>query len=168
MSHPFPARLRLAGGALLVLPLVLAACSSNAGSGGSSAGSAGSSATANSNLQHAGATVLSQMAAYKAKATACQSDSNSVVCLEGADRTLGNQVHTYANLLAVGKGFSAPQNDIVAARNSAQTLANSLEILGDAQPTQSNYNQVLNTFNLNGAIAQLRTAVQKLDPAIGG
>ena len=90
------------------------------------------------------------------------------MCLEHADLTLGNQVHAYANQLAVGKGFSAPQNDIVAARNSAQTLANSLEILGDAQPTQSNYNQVLNTFDLNGAIAQLRTDVQKLDRAMSG
>jgi hypothetical protein len=108
------------------------------------------------------------MAAYGSKATSCKSATSPVVCLEGADRALGNQVHTYANLLAVGKGFTAPQNDIVAARNSAQTLANSLEILGDAQPTQSNYNQVLNTFDLNGAIAQLRAAVQKLDAASGG
>jgi hypothetical protein len=91
-----------------------------------------------------------------------------VVCLEHADLTLGNQIHDYANMLAVGKGFNAPQNDIVNARNSAQTLANSLEILGDAQPTQANYNQVLNTFDLNGAIAQLRADVQKLDRALGG
>jgi hypothetical protein len=108
------------------------------------------------------------MAAYAATATACKSEPNPVVCLESADRTFGNQVHTYANLLAVGKGFSAPQKDIVTARNSAQTLANSLEILGDAQPTQANYNQVLNTFNLNAAIGQLRTNVQSLDGALGG
>ena len=44
----------------------------------------------------------------------------------------------------------------------------SLEILGDAQPTQANYNQVLNTFNLDGAIAQLRGNVQTLDRALGG
>jgi hypothetical protein len=108
------------------------------------------------------------MTTYASKAAACKSASSPVVCLEHADLTLGNQVHAYANQLAVGKGFSAPQNDIVGARNSAQTLANSLEILGDAQPTQSNYNQVLNTFDLNGAIAQLRTDVQKLDRAMGG
>ena len=89
------------------------------------------------------------------------------MCLETADRTLGDQIHAYANVLAVGKGFSAPQNDIVNARNSAQTLANSLEILGDAQPTQANYDQVLNTFDVNGAIAQLRGDVQKLDGALG-
>ncbi len=88
----------------------------------------------------------------------------------GARRTstLGNQVHTYANLLAVGKGFSAPQSDRAGARNAAQTLANSLEILGDAQPTQANYDQVRNNFNVDGAIGQLRGAVQKLDGALGG
>ena len=53
-------------------------------------------------------------------------------------------------------GFTAPQADVRAARNDAQTLANSLEILGDAQPTQANYDQVLNTFNVNAAITQLQ------------
>jgi hypothetical protein len=108
------------------------------------------------------------MTTYESKAAACKSASSPVVCVEHADVTLGNQVHAYANMLAVGKGFNAPQNDVVGARNSAQTLANSLEILGDAQPTQSNYDQVLNTFDLNGAIAQLRGDVQKLDRALGG
>jgi hypothetical protein len=146
--------------ALLSLPLVLAACSSGSGPGGSG--------SANSGLQGDGATVLSQMTTYESKAASCKSASNPVVCLEHADLTLGNQIHDYANMLAVGRGFNAPQNDIVSTRNSAQTLANSLEILGDAQPTQANYNQVLNTFNLNGAIAQLRTDVQRLDRALGG
>ena len=54
------------------------------------------------------------------------------------------------------------------ARNSAQTLANSLEILGDAQPTQANYDQVRNTFNVNAAIAQLQRAVSKVHHSIGG
>ena len=42
-----------------------------------------------------------------------------------------------------------------------------MEILGDAQPTQSNYDQVLNTFNVNGAIAQLQHAATKLNAALG-
>jgi hypothetical protein len=112
--------------------------------------------------------LLGHLTAYESKAASCKSASSPVVCLEGADRTLGGQVHTYANLLAVGKGLAAPQSDVLAARNQAQTLANSLEILGDAQPTQSNYDQVLNNFNLNGAIGQLRSAVQKLNAAVGG
>jgi hypothetical protein len=139
--------------------LVLAACSS-AGSGGS--------ASPDSSLKTEGTTLLSQLTTYGSKAAACKSASSPIVCLEQANITLGNQIHDYANILAVGKGFSAPQGDIVTARNAAQTLANSLEILGDAQPSQSNYNQVLNTFNLNGAIAQLRSDVQKLDGELSG
>jgi hypothetical protein len=150
------------GWAVLALAPVLAACSS--GSGGSGSGSA----SADSSLKNAGAQVLSNMTKYASKARACTSASSPVVCLEHADVTLGNEIHDYANMLAVGKGFTAPQDDIVTARNSAQTLANSLEILGDAQPTQANYNQVLNTFNLNAAIAQLHSDVQKLDGALGG
>jgi hypothetical protein len=152
------------GWALLALAPVLAACSS--GSGGSGSGSA--SASANSSLKNAGAKVLSNMTKYVSTARACTSASSPVVCLEHADVTLGNEIHDYANMLAVGKGFTAPQGDIVTTRNSAQTLANSLEILGDAQPTQANYNQVLNTFNLNAAIAQLQGDVRSLDGALGG
>jgi hypothetical protein len=160
VSRPISSRRQITELALLALPLVLAACSSGPASGGSG--------SANSGLQSGGAKVLSQMTSYSSTASSCRSASSPVVCLEHADRTLGNQIHAYANMLAVGKGFSAPQSDLVSARNSAQTLANSLEILGDAQPTQSNYNQVLNTFDLNGAIAQLRGDVQKLDRALGG
>jgi hypothetical protein len=153
--------LRRLGWALGALPLALAACSSSPGSAGSTQGSA------NASLQLADATVLTDLSTYGSKATSCKSNSSPVVCLETADRTLGGQVHTYANLLAVGKGFTAPQSGVLAARNDAQTLANSLEILGDAQPTQSNYNQVLNTYNLSGAIGQLRSAVHKLDGSLG-
>jgi hypothetical protein len=154
VSRPSQPRLRIAGLALLALPLVLAACSSGSGPGGSG--------SANSSLQSDGAKVLSQMTAYASKAASCKSASSPVVCLEHADLTLGNQIHAYANSLT-----RARQSDVASALNSAQTLANSLEILGDAQPTQANYNQVLNTFNLDGAIAQLRTDVQKLDRALG-
>jgi hypothetical protein len=110
---------------------------------------------------------LSNIGTYKARANTCKTASNPVVCLEAADRTLGGQIHEYANLLATGRGFSAPQADLLDARNAAQTLANSMEILGDAQPTQSNYTQVLNTFNVNAAIGQLRGAAQKLNAALG-
>ena len=171
MTRPSPRRLRAAAWTLAALPLALAACSSSPGSGSSAPGStaAGSTApsTSNSSLQSADAKLLANISDYESKASSCKSASNSVVCLEMADVDLGNEVHTYANLLAVGKGFTAPQSDVVATRNDAQTLANSLEILGDAQPTQSNYNQVLNTYNLDGAITALRSAVSKLNGAVG-
>ena len=148
--------------ALAALPLVLAACGSSPGSNG------GAASSADASLQKAGSTLLADLRAYQAQATKCKTESNPVVCLESADRTLGNQIHDYANVLVTGHGFSAPQADVLAARNAAQTLANSMEILGDAQPTQSNYNQVLNTFNVDSAVAGLRSAATKLRDAAGG
>ena len=139
------------GWAVAALPLVLAACGSGPSGSGDTAGQ-----SPNASLQNADRSAQSAMHAYLEKATQCKSASSPVVCLEAADRTLGNKIHDYANVLATGHGFSAPQADLTAARNAAQTLANSLEILGDAQPTQANYDQVLNTFNLNAAIAQLQ------------
>jgi hypothetical protein len=148
--------------ALAAVPLVLAACGSSPSSG------SGSSTSADSSLEKAGSTLLANLRTYEVQAAKCKSASNPVVCLEAADRTLGGQVHDYANLLAVGHGFHAPQADLLGARNAAQTLANSMEILGDAQPTQSNYDQVLNTFNVNSAISQLKGAVARINGALGG
>ena len=147
------------------LALVLAACGS--GSGGSG-GSAGSQQSPDARLKLAGVTVLAQMASYQAAAHRCASQPDSVVCLEAADRMLGGQIHTYANVLAVGHGFTTPRGDLTDARNRAQTLANSLEILGDAQPTQANYNQVLNTFNVSAAISRLQSAVRTANTSTGG
>ena len=42
-----------------------------------------------------------------------------------------------------------------------------MEILGDAQPNQANYNQVLNTFNVNNAISSLQAAVAKVQADLG-
>ena len=142
-----------------LVPVVAASCSSGTG---------GSPPPADASLKSADAAVVAAMSSYPAKVSLCRTASSPVVCVEAADRTLGNRIHTYANLLAVGHGFSAPQADLTAARNAAQTLANSLEILGDAQPTQANYNQVRNTFNVDAAIARLRSAVTKVDGTLGG
>jgi hypothetical protein len=135
----------------------LAACSSG---GGSATGSPSQSADAR--LASAGTTLQNQIAQYQSTVTGCKTASSPVVCVEKADRTLGDQVHDYANVLAVGHGFTAPPTALSKATEAAQTLANSLEILGDAEPTQSNYNQVLNTFDVNGAIAQLQGDVSAL------
>jgi hypothetical protein len=157
---------------VVLAPLVLAACGSGSGSGSgghatATTSSGGTIASSNAQLKSAGTTMLAQLTKYNAQATACQTQSTPVVCVEAADRTLGGQIHTYANLLAVGHGFSAPSGDLNAARNAAQILANSLEILGDAQPTQANYNQVLNTFNLSAALSQLRTTITTLSGQLG-
>lgn len=150
------------GSAVVPLVLVLAGCS--AGSGGAGGHSA-SSATAS--LGGADRTVQSAMTSYLAGVGDCAKESSPVVCLEAADRKLGNSIHAYANLLAVGHGFAVPQADLTTTRDAAQTLANSLEILGDAQPTQANYDQVLNTFNVNSAISQLQADVTTLGGSLG-
>jgi hypothetical protein len=158
MTRPSLITLRRTWWALV--PLVMASCGSGSGPG-TSPGSADGS------LKSADAAVLAAMSSYAGKVNLCQGAASPVVCLEAADRTLGNRIHTYANLLAVGHGFSAPQADLATARNTAQTLANSLEILGDAQPTQANYDKVRNTFNVNGAITQLQDAVTTVTGALG-
>jgi hypothetical protein len=143
------------------LALVLAGCGSGGGSGGTTTTSPDTS------LGSAGATVQAAMKDYLSGVGGCAKQSSPVVCLEAADRKLGNAIHVYANVLATGHGFSAPRADESTTLNQAQLLANSLEILGDAQPTQSNYNQVLNTFNVNSAITQLQRDVTKLAGALG-
>ncbi len=148
--------------ALALVPLVVASCGTDAGPGSGS-----STRSPDTRLKDADGAVLTAMTGYVAKVTSCKADSSPVVCLEGADRALGGEIHTYANLLAVGHGFTASQADLTAARNAAQTLANSLEILGDAQPTQANYDQVLNTFNVDAALGQLRSDVMKVSGTLG-
>ena len=161
-THTFR-RARWARGITLApLLLVLAGCGS--GSGGSGGDSPPS---ANGSLKNATSTVQSAMKSYLADVGGCAKQARPVVCLEAADHKLGDQIHTYANLLAVGRGFTAPQADLEATRDAAQTLANNLEILGDARPTQANYDRVLNTFNVKSAITQLQSDVTNLGASLG-
>jgi hypothetical protein len=150
---------RHAGWTLALVPLVvvLAGCSS----GGS--GSGGTTTTSpDASLVSADATVQSAMKSYLTEVGGCAKQSSPVVCLEAADHKLGNAIHVYANVLATRHGFTAPQADQTTTLNEAQLLANSLEILGDAQPTQANYNQVLNTFDINAAVTALQGDVSTL------
>jgi hypothetical protein len=158
------------GLALVPLVVALAGCSSG---GGGSAASGGSTTTgttpqqADAALKSAGKSVQSAMQLYLGAVGGCAQKASPVVCLEAADHTLGDKIHAYANLLARHEPFTASQAAVTAALNSAQTLANSLEILGDAQPTQANYNQVLNTFNINAAITALQGDVSALAGSLG-
>ena len=155
---------RHAGWTLALVPLVvvLAGCSS----GGS--GSGGTTTTSpDASLEGADASVQSAMTSYTSKVAGCAKQSSPVVCLEQADLKLGDKIHVYANVLATGHAFTAPRADQTTTLNEAQLLANSLEILGDAQPTQANYNQVLNTFNVNSAITQLQGDVTTLAGSLG-
>jgi len=148
--------------ALAPLVVVLAGCSSGGGGSGANA-----TQSADASLESGGASVQSAMNGYLTDVAGCAKQSSPVVCLEAADRKLGDNIHDYANVLATRHGFTAPRPDLTAALNEAQTLANSLEILGNAQPTQANYNQVLNTFNVNSAITQLQGDVSKLGTSLG-
>jgi hypothetical protein len=154
---------RLAPWAVVAVALTLASCGSGPGTG---TGSSAPSVAPDTSLKTAGVTVLAQVGLYQSTSRGCAAQANPVVCLEAADRTLGGQIHTYANVLAVGHGFTSPQADLTSARNKAQTLANSLEILGDAQPTQANYDQVRNTFNVSAAIGQLQRAVRTVNDTL--
>lgn len=156
--------LRLAPWALVPMALALASCGSGSGTG---TGSSTPSVSPDATLKTAGLTLLTQVGGYQSTSRGCAAQATPVVCLEAADRKLGGQIHTYANVLAVGHGFTPPLADLTAARNKAQTLANSLEILGDAQPTQANYDQVRNTFNVNAAIGQLQGAVRRVNETLG-
>ena len=118
-------------------------------------------------VKSAGENVQSAMQLYLAAVGGCAQKPSPVVCLEAADHTLGDKIHAYANLLARHEPFTAPRGDVTSALNSAQTLANSLEILGDAQPTQANYNQVQNTFNITAAITALQGDVSTLAGSLG-
>jgi hypothetical protein len=154
------------------VPLVvaLAGCSSGGSGSPSSKGSTTAGTTpqqADAALKGAGQSVQSAMQLYLAAVGGCAQKPSPVVCLEAADHTLGDKIHAYANLLARHEPFTAPRADVTSALNSAQTLANSLEILGDAQPTQANYNQVLNTFNVSSAITALQGDVTTLASSLG-
>jgi hypothetical protein len=163
-----PTRSRHGWWALALLPVLLAACgSSPARPSGTGSGTPSTTATSASELRNDDSSVLADLTSYLSKASACKSQSSPIVCLEAADRTLGGQIHDYANKLAVGGGYGGSAADVTAARNSAQLLANSMEILGDAQPTQANYDQVLNTFNVNNAIESLQKDVAKVQSSLG-
>ncbi len=153
--------------ALVPLVAVLAGCSSGTGAPGGSSARTTTPRQAGAALVAADKTVQSAMTTYFAQAGACANQSSPVVCLEAADHTLGDAIHTYANLLAAHHTFKVSGTDLSTTLNAAQPLANSLEILGDAQPTQANYDQVLNTFDVKAAITQLQGDVTNLGASIG-
>jgi hypothetical protein len=155
---------RRAGWGLALVPLVLVLAGCSSGGGG---GSGGTAPSADATLKSAGTTVQSAMKTYLSDASGCTTKSSPVVCLEAADHALGNKIHDYANVLATGHGFTLSKADETTTLNEAQLLANSLEILGDAQPTQANYDQVQSTFNVTSAITQLQGDVAALGASIG-
>jgi hypothetical protein len=153
--------------ALVPLVLVLAGCSAGTAVSRGSSSDTTTPRQADAALVTANETVQSAMTAYLAEVGSCATESSPVICLEAADHKLGDAIHKYANLLAAHHTFKVSGTDLSSTLNAAQPLANSLEILGDAQPTQANYDQVLNTFDVNAAITQLQGDVTTLGASIG-
>jgi hypothetical protein len=113
----------------------------------------------------ANATALRQIDAYNTSRQHCGSN---ITCIEKADRTMGDGIHVYANYLGSLSQSGAAGKIVGTALNTAQVTANTFEILGDAQPTQANYNQVLAHFNLQGQVNKLTKAINDLAGVLHG
>lgn len=157
-------RLIAAGvGAVVVLVVVLVLVLGD-GNGPSSNGKTLGAINNTARLTSANNTALNQLHYYQGQVTACKASIN---CIEAADRTIGNQIHTYANYVGTVKATGSNQKVVQDALNTAQVTANIFEVLGDAQPTQSNYNKVLHHFDLTNQVQKLETAIQNLANVVG-
>ncbi len=159
---------RLRHGLALVAAVVavpaLAACGAASGSGSGASGGS-SSESADSRLANAGASVQKAMTQYLAGCRGATRPRRRWSASRAPTVPSAARCTAMPTSWPSGGGFSAPAPELSTARNAAQLLANSLEILGDAQPTQANYDQVLNTFNVNNAISSLQEAVAKVQSA---
>jgi len=113
-------------------------------------------------LLAANAVVLKDLNQFAVVNSSCTSQVHAVTCTEGAERTFGGQLHTYANFLVAGRPFGISRANVTSALNITQLNANLFEILGDAGATQADYNRVLNHVNLQTSINQLENALNKV------
>jgi hypothetical protein len=120
-----------------------------------------------SKVSTANTTVLTQVSTYETAASACHSKPKPIVCVETADRTLGDQIHVYANYIGSLKQTGRAGKVLANTLNTSQFTANTFEIIGDAQPTAANYNQVLHHFSLPNQLSKMRTAVNALAAVLG-
>ena len=72
-------------------------------------------------LKGAGAKVQSAMKTYLTQVGGCAKQSSPVVCLEAADRRLGDKIHVYANVLAGRPRVHVARADQTTTLNAAQT-----------------------------------------------
>ncbi len=113
----------------------------------------------------ANATALTQISAYNTQITDC---TTNIGCTEQADRKLGDQLHVYANYVGTLRQTGAAGKVVSATLNTAQVTANTMEILGDAQPTKANYDKVLHNFDLQGQIGKMTAAINNLSAILNG
>jgi hypothetical protein len=133
--------------------------------GGPSAPSHGSKSSA---LLAANTSELADLNQFARAMSLCQQSARTVSCTEGAERTFGGQLHTYANLLAGGGNFGRAEPDATKALFLAQSNANTFEILGDAGPTLADYDRVLHHVNLQVNLNQLENALNKINDDLRG
>jgi hypothetical protein len=146
---------------VVIVIVVLVSGGSTPAPSGFSAANPGQSTKASG----ANATALRQIDTYNNSISHCGSN---IVCVEKADRTLGDAIHVYANYLGSLKQTGAAGRIVANALNTSQITANTFEILGDAQPTQANYNQVLHRFDLQGQVNKLTKAINDLAAVLTG
>jgi hypothetical protein len=149
------------GGAVLVVAAVVAIVLVVTSGGGTPSPSGFAKANPGQSTKVAGAnaTALRQIGVWK---TAVQNCRFNIVCVEKADRTLGDQIHVYANYVGSLHQSGAAGKIVNNTLNTSQITANTFEILGDAQPTKANYNRVLHHFDLLGQVDKMTTAVNNL------
>jgi|HubBroStandDraft_1064217.scaffolds.fasta_scaffold363895_1 hypothetical protein len=128
-------------------------------SGGASKGSA---------LLSANTKALNQLNHFAVALSSCSSASDQVSCTEQAETTFGNQLHTYANLLAGGGTFGRAEPDAAKALLLSQFNANTFEVLGNAGPTKADYDRVLHHQNLQVDLNQLENALNKINDDLRG
>jgi hypothetical protein len=107
--------------------------------------------------------VLDQLNRFAAAMSSCSSATEEVSCTEQAEATFGDQLHTYANILASGGTFGRAEPDAAKALLLAQFNANTFEILGHAGPTKADYDRVLHNENLQVDLNQLENALNKIN-----
>jgi hypothetical protein len=121
-----------------------------------------------STLLAANTKALEQLNRFAVTLSRCSSAADAVTCTEHAETTFGNQLHTYANLLASGGTFGHAEPDAAKALLLSQFNANTFEVLGHAGPTKADYDRVLHNQNLQVDLNQLENALNKINDDLRG
>jgi hypothetical protein len=152
------------GGVLVVVAVivVIVVLVTGGGGGGTPTGFSAANPGQSSKVTGANGKALSEISTYRAAVQGCGSQTT---CIEKADRTLGDQLHLYANYVGTLKQAGGASKVVSNALNTAQVTANTFEILGDAQPTAANYRQVLHNFNVQSQLDKLTSAINALGAA---
>jgi hypothetical protein len=124
--------------------------------------------TLDATIAKADRTALTQVSHYDTATRSCHSATHPAACEEKADRTLGDQIHAYANLVGSEDAPGIAATDVNGARNAAQSSANRLENIGDAAQTSAAYTKTARAIHLSNSLAALEAAIGQLDRDVSG